>query len=414
MQRDSYKLYQLKRALKHLEKKKGYHTTLISLFIPPDRELSQVRAYLKNEIAESQNIKSKLTRKNVLESITTLIQRLNTIRELPPTGLVILSGAIPQGNSPGTERNEIYVIEPPEPVPFFKYHCAGEFLLEPLKEMLKEKLVYGLVVVGRKEAAIAYLRGTHLEIVQTLTSGVHGKHRAGGQSQRRFERLVEEGERKFYQRVAEHANSLFLNLEGLEGIYIGGPGQSKEKFNEMGLLDYRLKVIDLVDTDYSGEEGIRSLLYRIEDRLKDVQYIKEKRVVQRFITHVAKDDGLGVYGEKETRQYLEMGALKVLLLSEKLDLVRVVVSCEACKYNKETTVHEDDEDTFVEETSSQKCPNCSSSLLRVVESRSIIEDLGDLARELGTRVLVVSTETEEGETLWSTFGGVAGILRYKP
>ncbi|MHA1733662.1 MAG: peptide chain release factor aRF-1 [Promethearchaeota archaeon] len=396
-----------------MEKKKGYHTTLISLYIPPGRDLAQVRNYLKNEIAESQNIKSKLTRKNVLDSITALIQRLQTIRSLPENGLVILSGAIPQGNSPGTEKNELYIIEPPEPAPFFKYHCASEFLLEPLREMLKEKSVYGIVVVGRKEAAIAWLRGSHLEIVQTFTSGVHGKHRAGGQSQRRFERLVEEGEKKFYRRVAEHANEVFLSIDGLEGIFVGGPGQSKDKFIDMGGLDYRLKVLDLVDTDYGGEEGVRSLLYRIEDQLKNVQYIKEKKLMQKFITHIAKDDGLASYGEREVRRLLENGAVAHLFLSERLDTVRVLVECDSCDYRKEYTIHEDSLEELEAKISSQECPNCSSSLLKIKEEKTIIEDLGDLAQKLGTKLSIISAETEEGETLWSTFGGVAAILRYK-
>ncbi len=412
-ERDSFKLYQLRRTLKYLENKKGYHTTLISLYVPSDRDLGMVRNYLNNEVAESQNIKSKLTRKNVLDSISSLQGALRNIKATPPNGLVMLSGAIPQGNSPGTEKNELYLIEPPEPVPFFKYHCASEFLLDPLREMLEEKSVYGLIVVGRKEAAIAWLRGSHLEIVQTFTSGVHGKHRAGGQSQRRFERLVEEGEKRFYQRVAEHANEVFMEMNGLEGIFLGGPGQSKDKFREMDVLDYRLKIIDSVDTDYGGEEGVRSLLYRIEDQLKNVQFVKEKKQLQRFLTHIAKDDGLASYGEREVRRLVENGAVKHLFLSEKLDTVRIEVQCESCNYSKEYTIHEDQLEEFEDKIGTQECPQCNSSLLKILEERTIIEDLGELAQNMGSKLSIISTETEEGQTLWSTFGGVAAILRYK-
>lgn len=411
--KDSFQLYKLKRALNYLARKKGYHTTLISLYVPPDRELAQVTNYLKNEVAESQNIKSKLTRKNVLDSISSLLQRLKIINTLPENGLVLLSGAIPQGNSPGTEKNELYLIEPPEPVPFFKYHCSSEFYLEPLFEMLQDKAVFGIIVVGRKEAAIASLRGTHLEIVHTMTSGVHGKHRAGGQSQRRFERLVEEGERRFYKRVAEHANNYFMELDGLEGVFLGGPGQSKNVFRDMGELDYRLKVLDLVDTDYGGEEGVRSLIFRIQDQLKNVQYIKEKRLVQKFMTHVAKDDGFATYGEREVRRALEHGAVSHLYLSDQLDTIRILVDCESCEYEKEFTIHEDKLEEFEDKVGEEECPKCSSSLLKITEERAIIEDLGDLAKEMGTKVTVFSTETEEGQTLWSTFGGVAGLLRYQ-
>ena len=59
-------IYQTKRLLNQLKEKKGFHTELVSLYIPHDRKISDVTNHLKNEISESQNIKSKLTRKNVL------------------------------------------------------------------------------------------------------------------------------------------------------------------------------------------------------------------------------------------------------------------------------------------------------------------------------------------------------------
>ncbi|MHA1274299.1 MAG: hypothetical protein ACTSQS_12815, partial [Promethearchaeota archaeon] len=64
------KIYKTKKLLEHLKNKKGFHTELISLYIPHDRKLSDVINYLNNETSESQNIKSKLTRKNVLDSIS--------------------------------------------------------------------------------------------------------------------------------------------------------------------------------------------------------------------------------------------------------------------------------------------------------------------------------------------------------
>ena len=98
-------IYKTKKLLELLKSKKGFHTELISLYIPHDRKLSDVTNHLKNEVSESQNIKSKLTRKNVLDSISTLKGQLVNIREVPENGLVMFSGAIPQDNTPGTEKN---------------------------------------------------------------------------------------------------------------------------------------------------------------------------------------------------------------------------------------------------------------------------------------------------------------------
>jgi len=128
------KLFQTKRLLNQLKEKKGFHTELVSLYIPHDRKISDVTNHLKNEISESQNIKSKLTRKNVLDSISSLIGQLKNVKEVPENGLVMFSGAIPQNNTPGTERNELYIVNPPDIVKTFRYHCASEFLLWPFKQ----------------------------------------------------------------------------------------------------------------------------------------------------------------------------------------------------------------------------------------------------------------------------------------
>ncbi|GAG88775.1 unnamed protein product, partial [marine sediment metagenome] len=76
-------IYQTKRLLKQLKEKKGFHTELVSLYIPHDRKISDVTNHLKNEVSESQNIKSKLTRKNVLESISSLLGQLKNITVIP-------------------------------------------------------------------------------------------------------------------------------------------------------------------------------------------------------------------------------------------------------------------------------------------------------------------------------------------
>jgi len=61
----------------------------------------------------------------------------------------------------------------------------------------------------------------------------------------------------------------------------------------------------------------------------------------------------------------------------------------------------------------KSCPKCISNTFNVVESISIIDELGEIAESTGTEINILSTETEEGEMLNSTFGGIAGILRYK-
>ncbi len=412
---EDLKVFKIKKLLDKLKSKKGFHTELISLYIPHDRKLSDVTNYLKNEVSESQNIKSKLTRKNVLDGISTLIGMLKNYKEVPENGLVMFAGAIPQNNTPGTEKMERYIVDPPEKANTFRYHCASEFLLWPLEDMLKSKETYGLLVIGRKESAVGYITGNHVEIVRDFTSGIHGKHKAGGQSQKRYERLIEEGEKRFYRRISEEVNELFLKIEDLQGIFIGGPGPSKEKFVNDESLDYRLrdKILDVVDLGYGGTEGIRALIEKIKKKISNVKFIREKEVVQGFLKEISTESGLAAYGLKEVEKALTMGAVKKLILSEKLDIYQLKIECSNCGHKESRIARELELNKVELSIQEESCPKCSSSTYNLVNTVSIIEELGSIAETMNTDVILISPETEEGEMLYSTFGGIVAILRFK-
>ena len=409
------KRYKTKRLLDYLSEKRGFHTELISLYIPHDKQISDIMNHLRNEISESQNIKSKLTRKNVLDSISNLLGQLKNYNEVPEDGLVMFSGAIPQNDTAGTEKNELYIIEPPDRVNTFRYHCSNEFLLWPLRKMLKPSETYGLVVIGRKEAAVGYVSGNTVEIVREYTSGIHGKHRAGGQSQRRYERLIEEAEKRFYRRVSEDINRIFLDIEDLRGIFIGGPGPSKEKFVRDETLDYRLseKILDVVDLGYGGSEGIRALLEKVKDNIKDVKYIREKKLMQEFLKEISNDSGMATYGLEEIQKALQYGAVDTLILSEKLEKANLKIECVKCGYTEERIINEADLEEVESNIQNESCPECHSNNFNIVEKKTIVEKLGENAEAMGTNVEIISSETEEGEMLYSTFGGAVALLRYK-
>ncbi|MHA1792057.1 MAG: peptide chain release factor aRF-1 [Promethearchaeota archaeon] len=412
--RSTIDYYRVQRDLEILKNKRGYHTELISVYIPANRPLSAVSNYLKNELSESSNIKSKTTRKHVMDAITSLIAKLKVLPK-SETGYILFDGFIPK-QGPGTEREESYVIIPPEPVKTFRYHCSSEFLLEPLEEMLKDKSSYGLISIGRKEAAIAVLHGKHVKTIQSLTSGIHGKHRAGGQSQRRFERLIEEAAREFYKRIGEHANQILGEVEDLKGIIVGGPGYSKYEFLDGPFLRQEFKdlVIETPDTDADGELGIRRLLQKSEDILKETEFIKEKKLIERFMSHIAKDTGMVVYGLHETIDALKNAAVELLILSEEINLYHVYRICSSCGKRDDFYVPREEIDQKMEELSSGECPECKSGYNSAeINAIDVVEFLGSIAQEVGTDVTIVSGDTEEGAMFHATFGGIGGFLRYK-
>lgn len=412
--RTSLELFRLRKALKTLARKEGRGTELISLYVPPGRQVSDVVSMLKQEYGTASNIKSTTTRKNVQDAIVKVMQRLKLFRQIPENGLVIFCGAIPQ-NGPGSEKIETYVITPPEPINVYLYRCDSRFHTEHLQDMLKEKETYGIIIIDATAATFAILRGKRLEIPQEITSGVPGKTRAGGQSARRFERLREARLLQYYRRIGKHADEIFLPIEDLKGIIIAGPGPTKNEFEKGNYLHYTLKdkIIAMVDTAYVGRQGVEEVTERAPEILQRVRYVEEKQIVQEFLYEIGHDTGFATYGEDQVRHALKMGAVKRLLLSEGLDMLRVTIKCTVCNYKKEESVKTGDFPGFQQSLAGKLCPECKSSTLSVVEVKELIEELAELAEQSNVLVEVISVETEEGQMLKSSFGGIAATLRFK-
>jgi len=405
--------FRLKRMLNALESKEGRHTELISLYIPPGKQLSEVTSSLRSEYSTASNIKSRMTKKNVLDALVTVMQRLRLFKETPPNGLVIFCGAIPQ-NGEGSEKIETYVMEPPEPTPIYYYRCDQRFHTEALQEMLREKEVYGLIVIDGNDAAIATLSGHNLKLVKALTSGLPGKHRAGGQSSRRFERLREQEVNDYYTRVGKHTNDAFLQIPNLKGIIIGGPGPTKEDFKNSDSLQYTLKnkILDVVDSAYAGEEGIDELVEKSANILRDVRYVEEKKLMQDFLSAIGKDTGLVTYGEDEVRAALKRGAVHILLVSEKFEENRVTIRCPNGDYTEQLTVNGKDPEVIRREFEGKTCPKCSA-VLEVSEIEDVVDEFARIAAQSRADVEVISVQTEEGTMLKQGFGGIAAILKYR-
>jgi len=412
--RTSLERFRLKRAMDRLAAKEGRGTELVSLYVPPGRQISEVVAMLKQEQGTAANIKSDTTRKNVQDAIVKVTQRLKLFKKVPEKGLVIFSGAIPQ-NGPGSERMETYTIVPPEPIQVYLYRCDSKFHIEYLQDFLRERETYGIIVIDSSATTFATLQGRRLEIVREITSGVPGKHRAGGQSARRFERQREARLLDYFKRIGKHANDIFLPIPNIKGVIIGGPGPTKSDFEKADYLHYTLKdkIIATLDTAYVSEQGVEEVMERAPEIMRHVRYVEEKQIMQDFLYEIGHDTGLAMYGESEVKRCLEEGAVKTLLLSEALNMVRGTVKCTSCDYVKQETMKSQDVIEFEQNISGQACPNCKAPALHLAVVKDVIDELAELAEQVGTDVEVISIETEEGQMLKKSFGGIAAILRFK-
>jgi peptide chain release factor subunit 1 len=407
-------MFRLKRTLSTLASKEGRGTELVSLYVPPGKAISDVINMLRDEYGTASNIKSTTTRKNVMDAIVKVQQRLKLFKEPPENGLVIFCGAIPQ-NGAGSERMETYVIVPPEPIHIYLYRCDARFHTEHLQEMLREKETYGILLIDSQNSTLATLQGRRLEIVRELTSGVPGKTRAGGQSARRYERLREMRLQEYFTRVGQHANETFLPIENLKGIILAGPGPTKYDFEKGDYLNYMLKskIIDTVDTAYVEEQGVKEVVQKAPEVMRKVRYIEEKKIMQQFLYEVGHDTGKITYGEDEVRRALESGAVNILLLSEGLDTSRVTIKCSACSFQEQQSVKNQKLMEFQQSLVGKPCPKCNAQALSIIETEDLIDDFAKLAEYTNSEVEIISTETEEGQMLKNSFGGVAAILRFR-
>ena len=398
--------YKFRRALEEIEQAQGRGTELVSVYIPPNRPVFDVTNYLRGEISQSSNIKSQTTRKHVQQAIESCVSRIKGYRMPPPNGLVVFAGH----KQIGADQTEMvaFVLEPPESVQSFLYRCDSKFYTEPLHEMMTEKELYGLVVIDRSEATVGLLRGKRIEVLKNMQSLVPSKHRMGGQSARRFERLIEIAAHEWYEKVADVMTDAFLSRPEMKGIVIGGPGYTKEYFATQDYIHHELKKKILepyLDTGYTDEYGLRELVEKARSILSDLDLMREKTLVQKLMDEIRKEEGgLAAYGEDQVRHALQLGAVDTLLVSEGLRKLRLKLKCVNGDWEGERTV--------ADEATLPKCPQDGGNLT-VVQKEDIIEEFSALAAQSGTKVELISKESEEGELFLRAFGGIAAILRYR-
>jgi peptide chain release factor subunit 1 len=336
-------------------------------------------------------------------------------KEPPENGLVIFCGAIPTGKGIGTEKIEIYSVVPPKAVQINLYRCDDHFWIDHLKDMMKDDKVIGILSLDTQEAGFGILTGDRWEVVESLTSGVAGKHRQGGQSARRFERLRDNELNEYYRRVADYAQKIFIDEYDVRGIIIGGPGPTKEGFIREEYLDYRLQnnVIAVLDSSYSGSEGVRELIDKVNDQgiMADYRLMEEKKIVKRFISEVYSGKGLGIYGIYDVINSLKSGFADLVIVNDDITILRVEIKCNKCQNIQERFIERNELNSLKQELTSSTCPSCGSQDLELSD-QDIIEHLEELSLMSGSRLEVISGKTEEGAQL-ASLGKIGAILRFK-
>lgn len=342
---------------------RGRHTELVSVLVPAGANINIVINQLEGEKSTARNIKSATTRKNVIDALERAMRALRMLgQQTPKKGIAVYSGNVSEVE--GQTNMQIWTIVPPEELNMRLYRCDQVFILEPLKEMLEVKELYGLLVIDRKEATIGLLEGKKIKILQHLESGVPGKVRVGGQSSQRYHRITEGKAKDFYRECADLLKKYFFDLKNLKGIIIGGPVPTKDDFVKEGLLvtALREKIMGMKDIGYADEHGIEMLVEASKDLLAEQEITKEKKLMDDFFDMLGKHKEKTTYGYERTKKALERAAVDTLFLSKKLEKSKII-------------------------------------------------ELKLLAEQISASVEMISVETDEGQQFYN-LGGVGARLRY--
>jgi len=184
-------------------------------------------------------------------------------------------------------------------------------------------------------------------------------------SSQRFHRITEGLTRDFYKRIADEMKKIFFEMPKLKGILIGGPIPTKDEFidNEHMVTKLREKIIGKIDLGDSSESGLKELVEKSQDILASQEIIKEKKLMEKFFETLGERPDLATLKELDTKKAVEYGAVETLFLSKDVD-------------------------------------------------KGVAKELKIIAKNIGSNIEIISTETEEGQQFYN-LGGIGAILRFK-
>jgi peptide chain release factor subunit 1 len=280
--------------------------------------------------------------------------------------------------------------------------------------MLKDDNLIGFIAIDAKDCGCGLLHGEKIEVLSQTGSGVAGKHRQGGQSAKRFQKLREMELTYFYNRVAETSREYFIDIYPVKGLIISGPGPTKEDFINGNYLEYRLQnmIINTIDASYAGAEGIREAFSKSSDILSNFRMVEEKKLVEELFRHINSNSGRGVYGLKDIIEFLNNNVVDTLIITDDTNLHRVEGKCKRCNHIQEDIIERPQVIPKKTQFANNPCPSCKAMEVDVSE-RDIVDYLALIAAKTGSKIEVISGSAEYGNML-SSLGKVGAILRYNP
>ena len=401
-------MFRLKKLIQDLDQMRGLGTSMITLIINYKDQISQFSKMLVDEVGKATNIKSRVTRQNVIDALTSTMEKLRLYNKTPLNGLVIFCGLVQMPT--GGEKMIKIDLEPFKPINTSLYRCDNIFHTDELKSLLVDSDKFGFLIMDGNGSLFGLLQGNTKIILNQFKVNLPKKHSKGGQSANRFSRLVTESRHNYIRKVGEGLTKAFItnDVPNVKGLILAGSAEFKNKLQKSDLFDPRLApiVMKVVDISYGGELGFNQAIELSQDALKNVKFIHEKKILEKFYEEIAKDSGKYVFGIKDTMEAIENGVVDILIIWENIDFIRL-------------TLKDNKNQIRVETVSSRKVigqkykPDDSDVEYEIVENISLSEWLLDNYKKYVSQLEIVTDKTSEGNQFVKGFGGIGGILRYK-
>ena len=419
--------WKLRRTVQYLSSLRGRGTSLITMVLPAQSQLSRATKLLTDEYGLSSCIKSSQTRHNVQQALSSAQGRLRlyTQNTLPANGLVLYTGIV-YDEEQHRETKISMSIEPLQPLQHALYRCEARFITDFLQQQILSSMgdanacQYGFIVVDGNGALFARLdRHQGMMILKQFQVCLPNKHGRGGQSSSRFERLRRAAIHNYLSKVAENARSVFLNSNVLnvDGLILGGAANLKQDLVKSELLGSSItsKILRLVDVSYGGANGLKETVRLSADLLSDLKFTQERQLLEEIFSQIQRSSATTesssvsyAVGVDETSIILNEGTGLVdrLIVWEDLPTKRYVYQ----RREKGNVVivadNEDEAQKKLKRLLNDKEP------VECIEEMSFIDYLTEHYREMSIELHLVTDRSAEGQQFRLGFGGCIALLRY--
>ncbi len=179
-----------------------------------------------------------------------------------------------------------------------------------------DALVFILVAIDTREAAIARVSGTHLEIIPNIYSGKSGKRYP--QAARR-----DQTTEAFFEEISRTIVGLTAQENDRLRILIFGPSETKRKFYNY-LINAKLlerDVFSVIDgVDVAGEDGIYVFLRSatMKDAMSSSKLASVSAILDEIMYLVHKSDIKFAIGIQEVRNAASIAAISHLVIADSI------------------------------------------------------------------------------------------------